>query len=1108
MIPIDNREREKALNPLQSFIVQAPAGSGKTELLTQRFLCLLAHTPQSPEEIVAITFTKKAAAEMRDRIISSLQLAQGDEPHTPHKKKTWQLARQALQRDQAMNWNILDNPNRLRIMTIDALSFHVNQMAPLLGELGCQPEIIDKPDDLYREAAENILTHANENNIEDAVKQLLLHLDNRVEYFIDLMIHMLRKREQWLPHTLYSTSNLDLLRQQLEDGLKQLCTDVLNQFEVEFNPSLRHQLTIIAAEAGRYLENEEPFNPLSQLATISPTTPIDIEQLALWQRCTELLLTKSNDWRKKVTKKQGFPAKSENKKRFEELLSIIQNEEGSLKLLRQIAQLPPSVYNDKQWSILQALMTILPVLVAHLRIIMQAAGHIDFTEITLSALRALGESDNPTDLALYLDHQIHHLLIDEFQDTSSVQFKLFEKLVSSWGQGEQQSIFLVGDPMQSIYRFRNAEVGLFLQAKHYGIGPIALDFLELKTNFRSQANIVKWINSNFSTIMPTAENARTGAIPYTSASPMQKATKHGVTLYANPAQGSDNHKFIIDIISSLPAEDSIAILVRSRSQLKHILPELHNHNIAFNAIDIEPLVNTAEIQDCLSLTCAILHREDDIAWLSILRAPWCGLTLGQIHQIYTSKKHSYYHTLQNALESDMDSQIKQRISHLYTAINNGLEKIGRLPNSNIIKSCWYALNGPATLKNQQAQLNCDRFFNLLTQLEQQDGFIDRRRLEQSVSQLYSSSSHADANVQIMTIHKSKGLEFDHVILPELQKKSTHDASQLLQWLERPNALGEIDLLLAPISAYGEEQESIYQYLQQTEKEKLSFESARLLYVACTRAKQSLHLAFQYTLKAENDATSINISSGSHLSLLWTSNQESWQKLITTGYNNASIAVSEAQVTQRLQTDQLHPVEHVCRTINHSDEQSELDFSLQLDPEHPRITGEIIHYELQVISEIGAAAWSARKRKNIWLRKLTQSGITQANIINSCIDKISRALMNTLHCDKGLWIVSNQHELCFSEYAINYSHKNKIKHLIIDRLIIDDQNAWIIDYKTAQPNSTETDEWFATEQEQYQPQLENYAATIKKLYPNHVIRCVLYFPLCETKWHEVQAKLPV
>ena len=113
MIP-DHHTRQTALDTAQSFIVQAPAGSGKTELLVQRFLALLAKAERAPEEIIAITFTRKAAAEMRQRILEALQNAQGVEPHEPHAKKTWELGRAALQRDQQLEWHLLENPNRLR----------------------------------------------------------------------------------------------------------------------------------------------------------------------------------------------------------------------------------------------------------------------------------------------------------------------------------------------------------------------------------------------------------------------------------------------------------------------------------------------------------------------------------------------------------------------------------------------------------------------------------------------------------------------------------------------------------------------------------------------------------------------------------------------------------------------------------------------------------------------------------------------------------------------------------------------------------------------------------------------------------------------------------
>ena len=96
----DAAERERALDPARSFIVQAPAGSGKTQLLIQRFLALLARVDR-PEEIAAITFTIKAAAEMRGRIFEALHAARHEQrPQSPHEARTWDLARAALERNE------------------------------------------------------------------------------------------------------------------------------------------------------------------------------------------------------------------------------------------------------------------------------------------------------------------------------------------------------------------------------------------------------------------------------------------------------------------------------------------------------------------------------------------------------------------------------------------------------------------------------------------------------------------------------------------------------------------------------------------------------------------------------------------------------------------------------------------------------------------------------------------------------------------------------------------------------------------------------------------------------------------------------------------------
>jgi ATP-dependent exoDNAse (exonuclease V) beta subunit len=165
----DEKNRLLALD-LTSFIVEAPAGAGKTELLTQRYLKLL-QTVNAPEEIIAITFTNKAAAEMRLRILDSLmRAANQDKPTEPHKQITYDLSSQALQHGQSKEWQLIENPARLRIFTIDSLCAHLARQMPLMSRFGSQPRVTDDAGALYAQAAEQTLALLEDATHCDVVK--------------------------------------------------------------------------------------------------------------------------------------------------------------------------------------------------------------------------------------------------------------------------------------------------------------------------------------------------------------------------------------------------------------------------------------------------------------------------------------------------------------------------------------------------------------------------------------------------------------------------------------------------------------------------------------------------------------------------------------------------------------------------------------------------------------------------------------------------------------------------------------------------------------------------------------------------------------------------
>src|SRR5258706_2956188 len=214
----DFEQRERALDPRRSYIVQAPAGSGKTELLIQRYLALLGRV-ERPEEIAAITFTIKAAAEMRLRVFAALAAARSEpRPPAPHEARTWDLARAALVRNDALGWKLEESADRVRVQTIDALCASLTRQMPVVSRFGAHPEVIEDASLLFGEAARNLLaTLEDETNVAaPAVGRLLWHLDNDAAQAEKLLAAMLAQRDHWI-RTLRKSSDRKSLEATLDE---------------------------------------------------------------------------------------------------------------------------------------------------------------------------------------------------------------------------------------------------------------------------------------------------------------------------------------------------------------------------------------------------------------------------------------------------------------------------------------------------------------------------------------------------------------------------------------------------------------------------------------------------------------------------------------------------------------------------------------------------------------------------------------------------------------------------------------------------------------------------------------------------------------------------
>lgn len=577
--PDDSVTRRLALDPGRSFIVQAPAGSGKTELLTRRFLTLLAEV-EEPEEIVAITFTRKAAGEMQSRILSALELAADDTPPTePYRFDTWQLARSARKRDATRSWQLLRHPARLRVQTIDALNAELTWRMPLLSKFGSQPDITEQPQPLYEQAARQTLALLEDGGAAaEAVMQLLRHLDNHVPRTINLIAELLPRRDQWLRHTGAGGASARL-RTLLEAAIGEEIRGTLRPLSAALPPGVGPELAALAGDAAKVLQAQAEHSAIIHCARMHDLPGIEPGDVPAWQGIAELLLTQQNTWRKQVNVRQGFPPEaSAAKARVHRILGALAACESLRARLAWVRLLPEPRYPEAQWQALDALITVLPMAAAQLQLIFSEHAEVDYPEVAMRALAALGAAARPTDLGLTLDHRIRHLLVDEFQDTSMNQFALLERLTAGWEQADGRTLFLVGDPMQSIYRFREAEVGLFLRAQESGLGQIALQPLTLTANFRSQAGLVDWFNDTFHEVLPQTADIASGAVPYSRTEARRPALSgRAVTLHpvlepaarlaTVPGWEAAQVCEVVRATRQQSPEASIAVLARNRSQL-------------------------------------------------------------------------------------------------------------------------------------------------------------------------------------------------------------------------------------------------------------------------------------------------------------------------------------------------------------------------------------------------------------------------------------------------------------------------------------------------------------------------------------------------------------
>ncbi|TVZ38159.1 ATP-dependent exoDNAse (exonuclease V) beta subunit [Alteromonadaceae bacterium 2753L.S.0a.02] len=1134
----DAQQRLEALNPNSSFICEAPAGSGKTELLTQRFLVLLARVKR-PEEILAITFTRKATGEMRERLLQSLQMAQLQEPEESHRRLTWKLARDVLEADSIHNWQLLQNPNRLQIKTFDSLCTSLTRQLPMESSFGSQPQICDDANELYRSAVHALLaTLEDDCHWAEALAVVLQLLDNRFNRVEALLVQLLSKREQWLP-LIGRAQMADTIREKFSEHFTTVIRETIAQLQQLIPTKLQSEIISLAGYAAHNLQTSEKTSVISHCLNIDVDNQAlpdaSPEGVAKWLGLLEMLKTQKGEWRKNVTVTLGFPSgKGADKKacdarkaQLKDLVTQLREIPGLDDALNDLKTLPTFEVDAQQWQLLQALFTVLPVLTAQLTLVFAEKNQVDFTEISLAARRALGSADEPSQLSLKMDYRLSHILVDEFQDTSAGQIELLNQLTAGWQPDDQRTLFCVGDAMQSIYAFRGANVGLFLSAREQGLENVDLQSLRLTANFRSQAGIVTWVNHTFARAFPEKSNISHGAVSYSASDsinpdlPGDAVTIHG---FIDDNDGEREAAAMVNIIRACQTENpegTIAVLVRSRNALSALLPALQNEGMQFRAVDLQPLGETAVVQDLLSLSRALLHPADRVAWLSLLRAPWCGLLLQDLEIIanQSCSTQEQYPTLlqqcQRALELKMlGDDALLRLNKILPVLQTALAEQLRKPLRDWVEGVWLALGGGACVANAEALENAHRFFELLETWEYACDLPSFRVLHNAVAGLFAAPDpQADDRLQLMTIHKSKGLQFDTVIVPGLARRGNNRYDDLLLWHERVNHHGEAQLLMSPLTQVsGSERHPNYQYLVAESGKKAVLETCRLLYVACTRARQRLHLCFTTSENSKNPGELRAPAAGSLLSSIWASValhvQPDKPPQADENHQTSALSAPEPEI-QRLVTAWQSPA--ILRENLLADAIPPYDYDESLNrpdwtPQDPtaRYSGTLVHRYLQHITEQGVQNWdSARVLAQIDQihAALREMGVPRGRLSGTA-ENVVQQLCRVLEDERGQTLLGNHYPFQRCEYPVSIATPEGLQHWVMDRVFTTQQGiTWVVDYKTGLPDPDQNTAAFLAQQRAvYLPKMKSYRTALLQLGFEQV-RAALYFPAI-TEWLEL------
>jgi ATP-dependent exoDNAse (exonuclease V) beta subunit len=1080
----DDAARAGATDPSRSILLQAPAGSGKTAVLTQRFLRLLC-TVDEPQAILAITFTRKAAGEMRARVMRALRGEVADT--APCAPALRELAANALRHAAARGWKLLEDPGALRIQTIDSFEYWLASQLPVAARAGGTLTVTDAAQELYRRAARRTLVDAESDaQLATDIELLFERFDNNWNLVERLLAQMLKQRGHWL-------------RFVVEHEAQVLCDRI--------NASLADIIRALLTATHRLV----PRALLRSAAALPGVGALDTDpqHLAAWQRLGSLALTERG-WRKTLSARHLGAGYEEAAARaaLRDCIAHLSGLVGLEAALRELLPLPPAALSAAESLAIAALSRVLARAAAELQLQFAASGLVDYAYISGAAREALSTASEPTELALRTGLSLRHILVDEFQDTSLAQFQLLEKLTAGWEQGDGRTLFVVGDPMQSIYRFRDAEVGLFIAARERGVGNVPLTPLRLTRNFRATPALVSWSNAVFAQVLAPADDLRSGAVTFAASvaarAPPDPAgvpgaeSQGGARLVLFPDDRRGEARRVAAQIVRLKAEDpqaDVAVLVAVRAHAHAIVGALKAGGLEPLGVDLVPLAERPIVRDLVQLSSALHDLADRSAWLAVLRAPWCGVRLATLTALSGPKEPQllWEALFDSARLARCLPEDRPRLQRLREVLAGALARRDSEPPADWLEATWVRLGAPDAYRRQDLE-DAHGFFSALAARSAVFEWRGPADFPALLADLYSTPRVAPGKpVQIMTIHRAKGLEFDHVFIPGLERVPDSGDSALLEWIDLPRGGDESDLLMVVAPATDDKRarrEPLSALIRSLQKTRSAHERTRLMYVGATRARQTLHLSAAPDTRKDG---SISPDPRSLLACLWPALADSFQTDTAPAPASADPA---PLLLRRLVPDWSPPELPAAPQLVHLPlARAALEVQeFSWVGETQRHIGTIVHAWLARAADSGEllTARDIDAQRQTLEGELRRQGVPAAERPEA-VRVIAAALQRTFADELGRWILA-RHRDAHSELPLTGLSEGRLRSVVIDRCFVDESGTrWVIDYKTSRHEGGGLEAFLDQEMQRYAAQLTVYAALARALGPEPV-RVALYFPL--------------